>query len=131
MSDDTQKVRLIVKSQEVIFSKPNGTTLYQVHATDEDGREIPDLDLRTFSDLPKDEAQEFTLKKYSHPEHGVSWTIQMPSGGLSKRVDELTARLGEAEARIKSLEDRLGDPEAPTHPAHADEDIVRGPSWGA
>lgn len=99
--------KLLIVGQEILYTGKS-STLYAVSAKEEDGSEC-NLDLRTFADLPKNELQDFTLKLYEHPEHGVSWTIQAPSGRTSRKVDELTARLAAVEERLGALERRLAD----------------------
>lgn len=131
MPDDYKTLRLSILSQEAIFSRPNGSTLYRVEALDEQGEQVPDL--RTFAaELPTLDYQEFKLKRYEHPEHGVTWTILDPSGGPSKTPSDVERRLAGLERRMKALEDRFGEPDPDVHPAQRQNgDEVRGPDFFA
>jgi hypothetical protein len=124
MSDGYKTMRLSIVSQESIFSRPNGSTLYRVEALDEKGDQVPDL--RTFAEkLPTLDYQEFKLKRYEHPEHGVTWTILDPSGGPSKTPSDVERRLASLERRVKTLE---AESKSDVHPAQSD-DEVRGPDF--
>jgi len=130
MSDERKKMWLLVLAKKPIFSKADGTTLYRVSAVDQKNNVVPNL--RTFATTLPEEAYEFTLKKYIHPEHGTTWTIldPDPSGGPGKTNSDGN-RLAEIEKRLKVVEDRLGiEPESPVHPAQrALGDEVRGPDF--
>lgn len=128
---ETKKMRLCVQSQDAIFSRDNGSTLYSVVALDEDMYEVPDL--RTFSpDLPKDEFKVYELSAYDHPEHGRTWTIKGSGGGLGKRVEGLEKRVANLEKSVVALMRGEKIDAVAVHPAQADfgDELPRGPSFG-
>jgi hypothetical protein len=129
MPDQYKDMRLSVLSQEPIFSRPNGSTLYRVEAVDEDGNQVPDL--RTFAEeLPHLDLTDFKLKRYDHPEHGTTWTILDPSGGPGKTTSDVEKRLHDVEQRLRKVEQRVGESDGSVHPAqrhHGDE--VKGPDF--
>lgn len=133
LTEENHKRLMRVTSQSTLSSwinkKGGETTLYEVEAVDENG-EIIDLPLRTFAaELPTDEVLEYELRRYEHPEHGVSWTVKRPNGGLGKRVSELEAEVARLVERISELESRLSEPAPHVHPAQTDPDKPRGPEF--
>lgn len=127
MSDQYKDMRLSVLSQEPIFSRPNGSTLYRVEAVDDEGNQVPDL--RTFAkELPHLDLVDYKLKRYDHPEHGTTWTILDPSGGPGKTTSDVEKRLDDVERRLKHVEQRIGEPNREVHPAQQD-DEVKGPDF--
>lgn len=129
MPDEYKDLRLSVLSQESIFSRPNGSTLYRVEAVDEEGNQVPDL--RTFAEeLPHLDLVTFKLKRYDHPEHGTTWTILDPSGGPGKNTSDVEKRLDDVERRLKDVEQRIDGSESSVHPAQRHlGDEVKGPDF--
>lgn len=128
---ETRTIKLRVLTQASITSWRQGsgeTTLYRVDARDEEGRK-PDIELRTFSELPTGELIEYQITRYEHPEHGVSWTIKRPGLGSTKRIEALEGSLADLARRMSALEERFGEPEGQVHPSQSDPDHPKA-GWG-
>lgn len=127
-------MKLKVLDQRAIFSRDNGSTLYEVTAQDENGDEVERL--RTFAHLPRGDLREFEMQAYDHPEYGRTWTIKGQEGGLTSRVEEIEKRLDRLEERFtnfaEQIKRRLGDPEPEVHPAQAatGDGMPKGPGFG-
>jgi hypothetical protein len=109
--------KMIVRELKVISSKPE-YTLHQVRAVKPDGSPIVDaqgqeLNLRSFQELPRNRVIDVEVERYDSEKYGTSFTIKAVNYSLTDRVEEL-------EARIKALEDKLANLQAPAPTAPPD-----------
>jgi hypothetical protein len=101
---------IIVTEQKVIHKgQSNGRdyTIYQVIATNRNGQLI-DQNLRSFSELPKNQVVKVEVEKFESEQYGVSYTVSLEgkkkNSGLGKVVDGLRERVSALEARLEAVE---------------------------
>jgi len=110
--------KLRVTNYEQIGKTQKDAPIYKVFAVKEDGSPVED-ELRAFQELPVGEVIEYALKRYDHPQYGVSFTLYPPKEKLGTRVTKLEQKIEELESRLAALESGSGAP-APGAP---DDDI--------
>ena len=103
--------KLIVTGQEQLATLGNGSTLYEVYATDEHGQAV-EQPLRAFMELDQGEVRDYEVRPYDHEDYGRTFTLipkqrESRSKKLAKEVKELRERLTELEnsfdERVKAL----------------------------
>lgn len=116
---------IVVTEQKVIHKGRNNNsgrdyTIYQVIATNRNGQLI-DLNLRSFSELPKNQAIKVEVEKFVSEQYGVSYTVSLEgkrkNNGLGKEVNELKSKVAALERRIEELEQRAQRGPAAAPPA--------------
>jgi hypothetical protein len=124
MAETSKTTKIIVTEMRVTAQGKTKAgadyTLYQVLATKPDGQRI-DLNLRSFTDLPKNEVIEVDVELYESDTYGKSYTLKRKGGGgggggskkLAESVDELRQRVERIEAFLQGRGEFGGTAPAP------------------
>lgn len=103
MSNYPERILVPVSCSHIALL-PNGSTLYDVACTDEQGNAVDEI-FRAFVELELNVAQKFEVRPYNDPHRGTTFTL-IPKERES-RTAKLVVKVEDLEARLTALENEL------------------------
>lgn len=101
------------------------TTLWEIKAVDEHGAPVREK-LRSFAELEVGVLIEYEVEKYTHDEHGVSFTLKRPRQNTTNRVRALEQQMADLTDRVSAIEAGRGvqPPDRPAEPEQEGDDGI-------